>query len=163
MSLIIAVIGMVLFYTRRFRLGEIDEFGDHVRTAGAVLVAPAGGALVVGLILGLLTGGNIGGLRTALNVLTLLEFLGVLVAVSVAYFLIVRKEFLPGVKFQPRATPTNAAPAPPKPVMSTSEAAAYLRVSEARILQAIEEGRLPAARSAKGYTIARSVLDEVTL
>jgi len=54
----------------------------------------------------------------------------------------------------------SRASAPPPTIMTVPEAAAYLRVTEADIEDLITQGKLPAARTASGYRIARSVIDE---
>ena len=56
-------------------------------------------------------------------------------------------------------TPPVAA-APPPAIMTIEEAAAYLRVDAAEINRLIDEGKLPAARTASGYRIARIAIDD---
>jgi len=59
-------------------------------------------------------------------------------------------------------TPTqpSGAPAAFPPVMTPSEAAAYLRVSEEDVIAAIEAGELKARKIGKAYRISKEALDE---
>ena len=52
------------------------------------------------------------------------------------------------------------APVAPKSIMTIAEAAAYIGQTPADIERLIDQNRLPAARSASGYRIARSALDD---
>jgi excisionase family DNA binding protein len=125
----------------------------------------------------------------AIGIVTLLEVIGVLAAISLAYLLIADPPGapnLPGIlgQFQEEARKNRPADAPPRrvktvtiptpasvrplvtresfpSVMNLKQAARYLRVSEADILRLIEEGKLAASRDNFSYKIARSQLDEL--
>ncbi len=57
--------------------------------------------------------------------------------------------------------PTPAAPAAPPPdVMSPAQAAAYLQVAEADVMQMITDGQIKAKKIGSAYKIAKKVLDE---
>lgn len=49
---------------------------------------------------------------------------------------------------------------PPPSIMTVSEAAAYLRLPEAEVVQLIEAGKIGAVRSGAGYRIARIAIDD---
>ena len=147
--------------------------------------------LLNGLFVPLAFGRNAGAVSFAQGVIGLLEFLGMVLVAILAWFLLgdsPNAPRLPGLlgelqdeAREQRATGQPAAPAARtgglnlpglsmRPgnrretfpsVMSLSEAALYMEVSEDDILQWIEEGRLTASRENYHYRIARSQLDEL--
>jgi excisionase family DNA binding protein len=181
LALILLIIGAVLYYRGKIKIGSINAEGKHVKSAGIILMLPAFGSFLLGLVIGTLFDGNMEMLMNLVNLLFLLEIIGIFVALFVAYRMIANQSgspHLPGLlgdlQSQPpqqaRKTVTVPAPlsplAPPprpkitKPILSIQEAAEYLKMAEADVLHLIEEGKLTAARVNYRYQIARSQLDE---
>jgi hypothetical protein len=164
------IVGAGLMLTGRVRFADLDAQGALVRVAGLVLMTPLMSMFILGIIIGALTRGEAQSTAAALNVLFMLEVVAWMTAVAVAYYLLYTKS---GVKFDltnfrlpdvmgtdnanPKAMNRTDAPR----VMDVKQAAHYLQISEADVLDAIKAGRLAASKSPQlGYTIARSVLDE---
>lgn len=164
------IVGAGLLLTGRIRFADLDAQGALVRVAGLVLMTPLVSMFILGIIIGALTGGEAQSTATALNVLFVLEVVAWMTAVAVAYYLLYTKS---GIRFdlsnlqlpdvmgtgsaKPKALNRTDAPR----VMDVRQAARYLRISEAEVLEAIKSGRLAASKSPQlGYSIARSVLDE---
>lgn len=181
LALILLIIGAVLYYRGKIKIGSINAEGKHVKSAGIILMLPAFGSFLLGLVIGTLFDGNIEMLMNLVNLLFILEIAGIFLALFVAYRMIVNPSGappLPGVlgdlqsqqPQQARKTVTIPAPALPveplptpkitKPILSTQEAAEYLNIAEADVFNLIEEGKLTAARVNYRYQIARSQLDE---
>ncbi len=191
MALILLLIGIVLIARQRVDYGSLRTAGRHVRAAGILLTLPALMSLLLnGFFVPLAFGRNADAISFAQGVIGLLEFLGMVLVAVLAWFLLGESPNaprLPGLlgdlqdeAREQRATGRPAAPAQAgglnlpglsvRPgnrretfpsVMSLSEAALYMEVSEDDILQWIEEGRLAASRENYHYRIARSQLDEL--
>ncbi len=182
LALILLIIGAVLYYRGKIKIGSINAEGKHVKSAGIILMLPAFGSFLLGLVIGTLFDGNVETLMNLVNLLFLLEIAGIFVALFVAYRMITNPSGappLPGIlgnlqsqqPQQARKTVTIPAPhtsveqPPPapkttKPILTTKEAAEYLNVSEDDVFHLIEAGKLTAARVNYRYQIARSQLDE---
>lgn len=181
LALILLIVGAVLYFTGKIKIGSINAEGKHVKSAGIILMLPAFGSFLLGLVIGTLFERNIELLMSLINILFILEIAGVFLAAFVAYRIIVNPTGaprLPGVfgdlqsqqPQQARKTVTIPAPILPvepppapkitKPILTTKEAAEYLNVTEDDVFHLIEEGKLTAARVNYRYQIARSQLDE---
>jgi len=181
LALILLIFGAILYYRGKIKILSINAEGQHVKTAGIILMLPAFISFLLGLIIGTLFDGNIDMLMNLVKILFFLEIGGVFLAIFVAYRIIVNPagaSRLPGIlgnlqsqqPQQARKTVTIPAPHAPvepppapkstKPVLNTQEAAEYLSISETDVLRLIEEGKLTAARVNYRYQIARSQLDE---
>lgn len=183
-GLILFVIGAWLFYTGKFSFGSTQTQGRHVRAAGVVLMSPESGTLILGVLAGMFLAPDQDALMNIVMVLALFEIVTMVISVFVAYILIVDPQnapHLPGIlgKIQDerhqsgtqatfvqtgRSVQTPVAPAPKVfgSVLTVAEAAAYMKVADADILQLIDDGKLAAARiSNNSYRIARSNLDEL--
>lgn len=170
MSLILFMIGIVLYFTRRVSLGGIRAEGRQVRAAGLVLMSPTIISFVISLFAGMIFAGNLNAVVAVIPVLTFIETTLMIAAVMVAYILIAAPAGaprLPGVlgRIQSENQPLQPIPArvPEQlpSIMNVSEAARYLQVSEADVLALIEDGKLAAARINYSYRIARRSLDEL--
>ncbi len=158
--------GLYYILTGRFRLGKRVIIGNRARFIGGVLVLPLAFGLIVGFIIGLNTGlsGDLSNLDwDALSSVATIELLLVIGAFIAALALVLtapETEFVAaGMDVRP-LTPTPP-PVVFGSVLTVSEAARYLKVSETEILQLIDEGRIAAARIGGDYRIARVVLDEL--
>lgn len=181
MALILMIVGAVLFYTGKIKFGSIDAEGKHVKGAGLILMLPAAGAFVLSLIIGFLFAGSIDLALSMLNFVAVLEFVGMIAAVFVAYRMIVdpaNAPHLPTIidnlvgqeRRQGKRTvtvpalnvpsATRQAPIQTKPVMTVSEAALYMNMKESQVVDLIDSGQLPAARVNYKYQIAKSLIDE---
>ncbi len=184
MSFILLVIGMVLFFMGRIRIGALRAEGRQVKAAGVILTLPA---LLTLLLLNFVAPPDFDALMAAVGVVSVVELAGMLVATGLAYILIAdppNAPRLPGILGQIQEEARQQRPAGERPlrvnrtvtipgvrarisrepfpaVMDLKDAARYLRVSEAEILQMIEDGRLAASRDNFSYKIARSQLDEL--
>lgn len=188
MSLILLIIGVVLFYTGRIEIAGLRAEGRPVKAAGVILTLPAMISLLfINFFVPLAVGRNYDAMTAALGVISALEMIGMLVAVGLAYVLIAdppNAPRLPGIlgeiQAEARQRRQNGTVQPPArqnriitiptprlnreqfpSVMSLKEAARYLQTSEAEVLQLIEEGKLTASRENFGYKIARSQLDDL--
>ncbi|MDX2162077.1 MAG: helix-turn-helix domain-containing protein [bacterium] len=174
------LIGLVLIGKGDFRIANRYIAKERGRMIGFILVAP----FVIGVCAGLVllpaavgSGPNVD-LTDLVNspaylTVATLELIAFVVAVVAALALIFsEKPNAPGSSI-PNATPysppsasypfggaSTPAPAAPPSIMTTGQAAEYLRVTEAEIERLIDEGKLPAARTASGYRIARSAIDD---
>ncbi len=179
MAIVLFIIGAVLRYRGKLRLGGFEAEGRHVRAAGVVLMLPASLSFVLGLIIGLLSGGRLDSIMNVLGLLSMVELVFNVVAAIVAYILIVDPDGapqLPGVlgdiqrerrqNFQSiREAKLHRVDPPVRQqtfgsILSVPQAAVYLGLSEAAIIDLIEDGKIPAARVNYHYQIARSVLDD---
>lgn len=191
LSIIPLIIGIILFYMGRVQIGTLRAEGRHVKVAGIILTLPATITLVLlNFFIPAAFGSNFDMARAAIGIVTLLEVIGMLSAISIAYLLIADPPgapHLPGIlgQFQEEARKNRPADAPPRRaktvtipnpgsvmrplvtrenfpnVMDLKQAARYLKVSEADVLRLIEEGKLAASRDNFNYKIARSQLDEL--
>lgn len=189
-SIIPLIIGVILFYMGRVQIGALRAEGRHVKAAGVILTLPATITLVLlNFFIPAAFGSDFDTAMVAIGIVTLLEVIGILAAISLAYLLIADPAGapnLPGIlgQLQGEARKNRPADAPPRRVktvtiptpssvrplvtretfpnvMDLKQAARYLRVSEADILRLIEEGKLAASRDNFNYKIARSQLDEL--
>ncbi len=190
MAFILLLVGLALVARGRVDLGSLRTGGRHVRAAGALLMLPALlGILLNGLFIPLAFGRNSDALAFTQNLVGLLELAAMLVTAGLAWILLVDPPGLPRLPGllgelqdeartqqpqraagteRPRVIDLPGMPGRPAgrretfpSVMSLSEAALYMEVSEEDILKWIEEGRLPASRENYHYRIARSQLDEL--
>ncbi len=89
MSIILLVIGALLFYMGRIELGTFQAEGRHVKAAGAILALP--GVVTLALttfFIPISFGNNAGALDFALGLVGLLDLVGMMVAIALAYVLI---------------------------------------------------------------------------
>ena len=191
MALILLMIGVVLIARQRVDYGSFRTAGRHVRAAGVLLTLPALMSLLLnGFFVPLAFGSNESAVSFAQGVVGLLEFLGMVLVAVLAWMLLGDSPNLPRLpgllgelQDEARAQRSSGGPAASErtgginlpglslrqgsrretfpSVMSLSEAALYMEVSEDDILQWIEEGRLTASRENYHYRIARSQLDEL--
>lgn len=158
--------GLYYILTGRFRIGKRVITGNRARYIGGVLVLPLAFGLIVGFIIGLNTGlsGDLSNLDwDALSSVAMIELLLVIGAFIAALTLVLTA---PEADFAPANMEVHSLAATPPPtvfgsVLTVPEAARYLKVSEAEILQLIDDGRIAAARIGSDYRIARVVLDEL--
>ncbi len=188
MSVLLLIIGLVLYSTGRIHFAGFQTQGRHARAAGAVLMLPVMSTL---LLLNLYLPGAIelgsGMIIRTLFIILMLELSAVCAAVDIARILLFDPPGslrLPGYlgQLQREARQQRLAfpqaggfvrlprPAMIRPrlrrsayprVMTLREAARYLRTTEADLLRRIEAGELPAARDHATYKIARSQLDKL--
>ena len=190
MALILLMIGVVLIARQRVDVGSLKTGGRHVRAAGVLLTLPAILSLLLSSVfVPLAFGRNAGAISFAYGVVGLIELLGMVLVVALAWVLLSDAPGLPRLpgllgelqdearaqgplrgtaEERPRGINLPGLPLRPgnrretfPSVMSLSEAALYMEVSEDDILQWIEEGRLTASRENYHYRIARSQLDEL--
>ncbi len=184
MDVILFLIGVVLFSTRKFRLASLQTAGRHVRAAGVILMLPGAINFMIGIALLFIYGADFEAIFAAFEQIAPLMLVAMIVAVLLAYLLIADPPGaprLPGILGRIQSerrsgqTPARTAPSPSHPletlrnqptrtfgnILSINEAAEYLKVSPQQILEWIEAGKLPAARGSTGYRIARSRLDEL--
>jgi excisionase family DNA binding protein len=153
------IFGAIMLFTGKITLGKVRRQGRNVRLAGLVLMLP----LVVGVMatVGLLMQ-QIDNLetfdpnaewveQTAITV-SIYELAGLAIAGLVAAYLVSNAPEIPAVSAPLPIATSN--------VLTVTEAAQYLRVSESDIHQLIDDGRLAAARIGGSYRIAKSALDD---
>jgi excisionase family DNA binding protein len=95
MSLILLVVGAILFVMGRFEMGSIKTEGRHVKAAGIILMLPEGVSLALALFIGLSFGNNPDVISFLFSLLNLLVFVGMIVAVGLAYVLIAKPSNAP--------------------------------------------------------------------
>ncbi len=174
------LIGLFLLFKGEFRFAERIVPRDKSRAIALILMAP----VVIGACAGvlLLSGVSPDSITADLDPLsnaalsdvfltaTLIELVTLLIAVGLAVYNIytIPKGGTPtgnnstvrGMSMPMNSGRVSAAAAAPPLVMTLSEAAAYLRVSEAEVLALIESNRLGAARMGDSYRIAKRALDD---
>ncbi|HEX2907539.1 MAG TPA: helix-turn-helix domain-containing protein [Phototrophicaceae bacterium] len=184
MSIVLFLIGVVLFYTSKFSFGGLKTQGRHVKAAGLVLMSPAAFTFLLSLFAVPLFVRSDELLGVLLNVMALVEISLVILSMMITYILIANPRNapqLPGIlgliqreRQNESASTSPAAPgrrvATPPPVrtpepfpsiMTVAQAAIYLNMAEAEILTLIEGNKLAAARINYTYRIAKSVLDDL--
>ena len=184
MALILVVIGAVLYYTKRFNFGGVQTEGRHVRAAGLVLVFPAIFTFVLSFFAGMIFARSEAAVITLFNIMAAVEIISMVLAVAVAYILLANPQNaprLPGIlgdiqrerQNNPDAAPTPSAPRrptmqPAQPVreefpsvLTVAQAARYMQITEAQIIDLIDSGQLAAARINYNYRIAKSNLDDL--
>ena len=96
MSLILLVIGALLFYMGRVDMGTFQAEGRHVKAAGAILAVP--GIVTLALttfFIPLAFGSNASAQDFMFGVVGLLDLVGMIVAIGLAYVLIIDPPNLP--------------------------------------------------------------------
>ena len=170
MSLILFVIGAVLYFTQRVNLGKFRTEGHHVRAAGIVLMFPAAFTFLLSLFAGLIFASNLDALPLVFRVLAFVEISTMILAAMITYILVAAPAGaprLPGILGHIQNEGHNApsaqrhAPEPFPSIMSIAQAARYVKMSEAEIQALIDASQLGAARINNGYRIARRSLDEL--
>lgn len=189
-------IGGFLFWQGRFNFGGVQTEGRHVKAAGAILMLPAAGYVLLSIALNVLFGRDTNAVQSVRGLLSILQLVMMIISVIVAYILIAdppnapnlpgilgdiqnekksKSSQIPPTSSRPkqiqkpqaprhpleRFVPANTQPVKFSNVLSVKEAAAYMGVTPEEIMALIDAGKLPAARDASGYRIARSVLDEL--
>lgn len=171
LSIILLIFGFVIINRQELNLNFLDIHanGSPIRVAGRILMVPFFGSILMGLVAGLLTNGDIYALLNILQSLAIVELIVVLACVTLAY-LVLRQNQVPNyLSFfngQPSLTSPSSTGVRPSAVqdfpsvMTTQQAAQYLKVPEKRIIDAIYAGELAASHMNNRYVISRSVLDE---
>lgn len=170
LSIILLIVGFLIINRDELHLNllNIHASGSPIRAAGRILMLPFFGSIFMGLIAGLLTGGNFYALLNVLQSLAIIELIGAMVCIGLAY-IILKQNQVPDYLSVFVGSPIPASlsgPANPRPtsefpaVMTTQQAAQYLRVPEKRIIDAIYQGELAASHMNNRYFISRAVLDE---
>jgi excisionase family DNA binding protein len=182
-SVILLIIGMVLYATQRVQIGSFRAEGRAVKAAGVILTLPVMSTLLLVNVFmpGAVEAGS-GVLIRTLIVIICLELSAVCAAGGIARILIFDppgSPRLPGILGQIQRETRQQRVAWPRsrttldwpnvrllirrrneaPVLTLKEAARYLHASEADILRLIEEGKLTSSRDHDTYKIARSQLD----
>jgi excisionase family DNA binding protein len=91
-------VGAFLFWQGRFNFGPIQTEGRHVKAAGAVLMLPAAGYVLLSFILSISFGGSSS--SAAVGLISILVLIMMVIAVVVAYILIAdppNAPHLPGI------------------------------------------------------------------
>jgi excisionase family DNA binding protein len=90
MSFILLIIGLILFFMKRLDVGTIQSEGRPLKAAGVILATPGVVTLLLAYVfLPLAMGRNEQALVTARAVVDLLDLIATIVAVALAYLLIV--------------------------------------------------------------------------
>ncbi len=187
MSLVLLLIGVFLLIKGDFRILGRSIPKDQGRLIGIVLAAPftisfCASFFIVSSYMSTIDPTALDSVDTLMTVMESPEYAGlmalevismIIALVVVGYLIFSRPQTPPGVPAEfpplmrppsasyPLSTPGYGAPTTPPPsVMTVAEAAAYLRVTEADIQGLIDDGKLPAARTASGFRIARSAIDD---
>lgn len=152
------LIGLVLLTRGAFRINNRTISKEYSRRIAMLLMLP----LAIGLCAGtwLISGSPTLDMDT-LQTAAMIELLALALAVGAVIYLIYsvpQTPYEPGMTFGGPSAP--AAPQTPPDIMTTAEAAAYLRITEADVIALIEGGKLPAARINGSYRIARIAIDD---
>lgn len=147
------VVGIFLMLTGKLRLPRRRMVtGRHARLVGFFLFIPSPTMLLVGLAIGKENAGNPEQLRQLLISLTNLELIAVagcyLIALGIAYTSPSSNMPITGLQELPD-------------ILTLSEAAQYLRISEADLRQMIYTGRLKAVAVGGDYRISKEALNTV--
>ena len=170
LSIILLIVGFLIINRDELHLGflNIHATGTAVKASGRLLMLPFFGIILMGFIAGLITSGDIYALIDLVQQLAVVELIAVMVCIALAY-IVLKQNQVPDYLALFASSPTPASPSTPaRPpaardfpsVMTTQQAAQYLRVPEKRIIDAIYQGELAASHMNNRYLISRSVLDE---
>ena len=89
MSLIFLIAGAILFYTERIEVGTIQAKGKHVKVAGVLLALPAiVSLLLLQIFIPFALGRNTAAAETLAGLVSVLEIIGLMAVVAIAYVLI---------------------------------------------------------------------------
>ncbi len=116
--------GAFLFWQGKFNFGPIQTEGRHVKAAGAVLMLPAAGYVLLSFALSIVFGSSSS--QSALALMSILQLVMMIVAVVAAYILIAdppNAPHLPGIlgeiqnerRGKPSQPPSNPSPRPKQP------------------------------------------------
>jgi excisionase family DNA binding protein len=182
--MIVFMIGAGLALVGSLKIGTYEIKGTRVRVAGVVLCLP----FIISRLLYVLAVSLFGDSLSLAGFFAFLELIGIAVASSVSYWLLMLDYQLLDRKTQhPDFTPKKPTPSKPsqtksqtptpapieKPktfakkndypnVMNTTEAANYLNITEDALIELIEAGKIAASFINYRYHISRIVLDEFT-
>ena len=170
LSIILLIVGFLIINRDELHLSflNIHATGSAVKAAGRLLMLPFFGSITMGFIAGLITGGDFYALLALVERLAVVELIAVLICVALAY-IVLKQNQVPDYLALFAGSATTASPSAPAgpqatrdfpSVMTTQQAAQYLRVPEKRIIDAIYQGELAASHMNNRYFISRSVLDE---
>jgi excisionase family DNA binding protein len=189
-SFIFFIIGIAAIVRGGFRIAERNIARPQARAIGILLMMPFGVGLLTGILLLpnlTLDGETIN--MAALEQAALIEFVALVIALAISARMIYQQPKTdqplprpqgdgPQVSIprpEPRQHPlasdglgaSPAVPAAPKPgelpsIMTTAQAAAYLKISEPELIALIDAGKIGAVRSGSSYRIARIALDDYT-
>jgi len=161
------IIGLILLFRGNTRLFERNIPAAKMRAIGLILIAPfiiavcAGFTLVSSIIDENATFDQMISDPTVQNV-TLIEYFALGIALLLAAYNIftIPKEPAGRVTAPSQAYSFDLPPAQPPRIMTVAEVAAYLRVTEADVIELIEAGKLGAARIGDTYRIAKIAVDD---
>jgi excisionase family DNA binding protein len=89
MSLLMLLLGIVLFFTGRIQLGTLRAAGRHVKAAGVILTLPALLSLLfVNFFIPFALGANQSAVNATVGVVAALELVGMIIAGGIAYVLL---------------------------------------------------------------------------
>ncbi|MBA3869088.1 MAG: helix-turn-helix domain-containing protein [Anaerolineae bacterium] len=121
----LVIIGAFLFWQGKFNFGPIQTEGRHVKAAGAVLMLPAAGYVLLSFALSIIFGGSTS--QASLALLQILQLIMMIISVVVAYVLIAdppNAPHLPGILGEiqnerhggkPAQPPTSSSDRPKQP------------------------------------------------
>lgn len=169
------IIGLILLFKGDTRLFERNIPAPKVRAIGLILMTPfviavcAGFTLISSVITENTTFDDLMSNPTVQNV-TLIEYAALGLALLLAAYNIFTLPKEPAgtfvrppsqnYSFDPPSQPPQPSPPRASTIMTVQEVAAYLRVSEAEVIQLIESGQLGAARIGSTYRIAKIAVDD---
>jgi excisionase family DNA binding protein len=165
LGLIFFFAGLALIVLGKINLGPFSEEGRHVRKAGAVLATPYTLRIFFSLVVAIGTNGqhDEAWLVQQNAWIDFIEIIALVIAGWAAYMVLFRVPF--------NALSSRFTPHPPEistnyidtfpQVMTVSEAARYLKISDHDVLQLIDEGSIRANKDRHGYfTVTKQALDE---
>jgi excisionase family DNA binding protein len=160
---ILFFIGLSMVVSGRVKVGQRFIEGQRVRMAGWVLMSPPVIVLVIAMMIApqyVDSNATLDEIMASLTPLLFFEFAVLVGAIGLASWLIGHPA--PGQQQIPMMPMKMQMP--PEPVfgkvLTLSEAALYLRISEDAVLDLIDAGQLPAARFGGEYRIARVAIDD---
>lgn len=175
LSIIAFIVGIVLLFKGSFRLGNRQVARPQARAIGFSLIAPLVIVFCVYMTMApsyvQINDDNtfsfsVEAIDQMLGSLATLELITVMIAIGLSLFTIYGSPPVTGTDEQPYnptsspfSTPSVSSRVPD--IMTVAEAAAYLRVSEAEVLQLIDAGKLGAARIGGTYRIAKIAVDDL--
>lgn len=175
LSIIAFIVGVVLLFKGSFRLGNRQVERPQARAIAFSLIAP----LVIVFCVYMTMAPNyvqfnndgtfsfsVEAIDQMLGSLATLELITVMIAVGLSLFTIYGSPQTTegeGQPVKPTASPFSSPSMPSHvpDIMTVAEAATYLRVSEAEVLQLIDAGKLGAARIGGTYRIAKIAVDDL--
>lgn len=156
--------GLYFLFTGRVKWGRKTIRGEKARLMGFLLLVPIPVAFIAALLLtpSAQTDEEV---FQAILTASSIEFIAIIIVLVTVIYIFIKTpetgEVVVGAPVQQTVTYSGGGFGAQSGILTVPEAANYLRVSEAEILNMIDTGRLAAAKIGTEYRISKSVIDDM--